>query len=62
MRKTNNRTQKEMVELIRLSTGRDVSLSLYQKWEIQNKPVDPMIAQEVAGILDVEGEEITERK
>lgn len=53
-------TQKEFVELFNLASMFKLSLSLYQKWEIRNRPVEPEMASAISKLLKVNVNEITE--
>lgn len=62
LREEKDMTQQEFVSLMDVWLDEPVSLSLLQKWEQGQRPINPEILLEIAKYFRVEPKEIVERR
>lgn len=55
-------TQKEFASLLTVEIGREITLPIYQKWELGIRPIEPSIALEIAKKYKLDLQDIVERR
>lgn len=62
LRENANLTQEGFVGLLNITQQKPVSLSLVQKWEQGNKPINPYLVLEIAKLFQVQPAYFIERR
>ena len=62
LRDAANMTQQEFVSMMAVWLDEPVSISLVQKWEQGQKPINPVALLEIAKYFKVEPKELVERR
>lgn len=62
LREENNMTQSEFVGLLDIWLDEPVSLSIVQKWEQGQRPINPEVLLEIAKYYKVQPKELVERR